>query len=58
MKTGLHDNLLLVTSATIAGAAGAFIGNKLLKKVTVKFIQTLVAILLIIVSLALGAGLI
>jgi uncharacterized membrane protein YfcA len=58
MKTGLQDNLLLVTSATIAGAAGAFIGNKLLKKVTVKFIQTLVAILLIIVSLALGAGLI
>ena len=57
-KTGLHENLLLVTCATLAGIAGAFTGNKLLKRVTLKFIKVFIAILLIIVSLALGAGLI
>lgn len=57
-KAGLDENLTVVISSTLAGIAGAFIGNKLLKKVTFKFIQTLVAIMLIIISLALGAGLI
>lgn len=57
-KAGLHENLALVISATLAGIAGSYIGNKLLKKVTLKFMQVLVAIMLIIISLALGAGLI
>lgn len=57
-KAGLHENLTLVLSATLAGIAGSFIGNKLLKKVTLKFIRTLVAIMLILISLALGTGLI
>ena len=57
-KAGLDENLIVVISATFAGIVGAFIGNKLLKKVTLKFIQTLVAIMLIMISLALGAGLI
>ncbi|HEX6427787.1 MAG TPA: sulfite exporter TauE/SafE family protein [Niastella sp.] len=57
-KAGLHENLTLVISATLAAIAGSYIGNKLLKKVTLKFIQIFVAILLIITSLALGAGLI
>ena len=57
-KSGLHENITLVICATLAAIAGAWIGNKLLKKVTLKFIQTLVAIMLIIVSIALGAGLI
>lgn len=57
-KAGLDENLTLVIAATLSGIAGAFIGNKLLKKVTLKFIQTLVAIMLIIISLALGSGLI
>lgn len=57
-KAGLNENLTIVISATLAGIAGAFIGNKLLKKVTLKFIQTFVAVMLIIISLALGAGLI
>ncbi len=56
-KAGLHENLSLVISATLAGIAGSYIGNKLLKKVTLKFIQILVAVMLIIISLALGAGL-
>lgn len=57
-KAGLQENLTLVISATLAGIAGSYIGNKLLKKVTLKFMQLLVAIMLIIISLALGAGII
>lgn len=57
-KAGLDDNLTVVISATLAGIIGAYFGNNLLKKVTLKFIQIFVAIMLIIISLALGAGLI
>jgi uncharacterized membrane protein YfcA len=55
-KAGLEDNMILVISATLAGIAGSFLGNKLLKKVTLKFIQVLVAVLLIIISIGLAAG--
>ena len=58
VSADLHDNLVLVISATLAAIAGAFIGSKLLKKVTLTFIQKLVAFMLIIISLALGFGLI
>lgn len=58
VKSGLTDNILLVVVATLAAIAGAYIGNKLLKKVTIKYIQILIAIMLIIMSLALGAGVI
>jgi uncharacterized membrane protein YfcA len=57
-KSGLTDNLTLVVSATLSAIAGAYIGNKLLKKVTLKFLQVTVAIMLILISLALGSGLI
>jgi len=55
---GLMDNWVLVLCATLSAIAGAYIGNKLLKKVTLRFLQILVAIMLIIISLALGMGLI
>lgn len=58
VKSGLSDNIMLVVFATIAAVAGAYIGNKLLKKVTIKYIQILIAIMLIVISLALGLGLI
>jgi len=45
-------------SASIAAMTGAFLGNKLLKKVTYRFVQIVVAIALILLSLALGSGLI
>jgi hypothetical protein len=57
-KSGLTDNITLVICATLSAIAGAYIGNKLLKKVTLKFLQMTVAIMLIIISLALGSGLI
>lgn len=57
-KSGLTDNLTLVICATLAGIAGAYLGNKLLKKVTLRFLQVTIAIMLIIISITLGAGLI
>ena len=57
-KSGLTENLTLVISATLAGIAGAYLGNKLLKKITLRFLQIIIAIMLIVLSLALGAGLI
>lgn len=58
VKSGLSDNIMLVVFAILAAISGAYIGNKLLKKVTIKYIQILIAIMLIIVSLALGSGIV
>ncbi len=54
--SGLTDNLTLVVSATFSGIAGAYIGNKLLKKVTLRILQVTVAIMLIIISIGLASG--
>jgi uncharacterized membrane protein YfcA len=56
VSADLTDNLTVVLFATLSAIAGAYLGNKLLKKVTLKFLQVTVAILLIMVSVALGAG--
>jgi hypothetical protein len=57
-NSDLSDNIPLIISATISAIFGAYFGNRLLKKVTLGFIQKLVAILLIGISIALGIGLI
>lgn len=57
-QAGLIDNLNLVICATLAGILGSFIGNKLLKKVTLKRLQTFVAVMLILIALGFGSGLI
>ena len=54
----LHENMTLLISATLAAIAGAYSGKKLLKKVTLRSIQLLVAIMLILISITLGAGII
>jgi uncharacterized membrane protein YfcA len=54
----LKDNYAIVGIATLSAITGAWIGNKLLKKVTLRFLQVSVAVMLILLSLALGAGLI
>jgi uncharacterized protein len=58
IDTGLHQNIPLLTWATLSAIAGAYIGNFLLKKVTLTFIQKTVAFMLIVLSLALGSGII
>jgi uncharacterized membrane protein YfcA len=55
-KSGLIENLDLVIWATLSAISGAYLGNKLLKKVTLKFLQVLTAILLILISIGLGSG--
>lgn len=52
----LNANAILIVVATFAAFLGAFLGNKLLKKVTLKFVQTIVAMLLILMSLGLVLG--
>ena len=56
--SGIQDNIGLIICATLSAIAGAYLGNLLLKKVTFRFLQIVVAILLIVISIALGAGLI
>jgi len=56
--SGLTNNITLIISATLSAILGAYIGLRLLKKVTLHFLQITVAIMLILLSLALGAGLI
>ena len=54
----LYENKVLLISATLCAITGAYLGNQLLKKVTLKFIQVFVAVLLLLVALALGMGVI
>lgn len=58
IDAGLQEQVPLIVSASLSAFAGAFIGNRLLKKITLDFIQRLVAILLILIALALATGLI
>jgi uncharacterized membrane protein YfcA len=56
-KAGLTDNMTLVICATLSAILGAYLGNKLLKKVTLHFVKITVAVLLILISIGLGSGL-
>jgi hypothetical protein len=57
-ELNLNEQMPLLFAATLAAMTGAFLGNKLLKKITLRSIQVLVAVMLVIISLALGAGII
>ena len=57
-EANLQNNIGLLLSATIAAITGAVIGRKLLKKVTLRAVQIIVAVMLICISFALGAGII
>jgi uncharacterized protein len=54
----LAGNRLLLTVAVLAAVSGAWLGNRLLKKITLRLVQVLVAVMLLAVALALGSGLI
>jgi uncharacterized protein len=53
---GGSENLPLVATATLSAFLGAFIGNRLMKKVTMRAIQILVAIMLLGIAVGLGLG--
>jgi len=57
-RLDFSENGLLIASATLSAIAGAFVGHKLFKKVTLHSVQIIVAIMLIFTALALGSGLI
>ncbi|HEX9884202.1 MAG TPA: hypothetical protein VGA79_09575, partial [Desulfobaccales bacterium] len=54
----LEEINLLLAAAVVAAFAGAFLGNLLVKKITLRFIQVMVALMLFAIAVALGAGLI
>ena len=51
-------NYQLVTAATLCAFMGAYIGNKLVKKITIKSLQLIVAFALIVFGILLSAGII
>jgi uncharacterized membrane protein YfcA len=57
-ESGLHENLSTVIAATLSAFIGAYFGSKLLTKVTMESVQTIVTIMLILLSVALGLGLV
>jgi uncharacterized protein len=52
------ENLPLLVAATTFAFLGAFIGNRLMKTVTMRTIQLIVSLMLLGIALALGSGLI
>ena len=48
----------LVIAGSLAAFLGAFIGSRLLKKITMRAVQTIVGIMLFVLSIALGSGLV
>lgn len=58
IRFGDQLNYSLIISATLSAFIGAYFGNRLLKKVTIKTIQYIVATMLIIFSIMLGLGII
>ena len=52
------ENASLVLAATLAAFLGAYIGKRLLKKVTLHFVELTVAALMILIGAGLASGLI
>jgi len=53
-----QDNIPLLSLATLSAFLGAYFGNKLFKKVTMKGVQTFVSLSLFILATALSLGII
>ena len=54
----LCRKIILLIVAAVSAFIGVFIGNKLMKKMTIKSLQVIVAIMLLIFALLLGSGII
>lgn len=51
-------NYLLLAAATLSAFIGAFLGNRLLKEITMDAVRWIVAIVLIVISILLGVGIV
>ena len=58
LQINLEDYLTLGVSSILAAILGAFIGNKLLKKITLNYIRILVATLVLLLAFGLLLGII
>ena len=58
IEIGDQFNYTLIIAATLSAFLGAYIGNKVLKKITIKTLQYIVAGMLFIFAILLGAGII
>lgn len=56
--SGLRENLTLIVAATLSAFVGAFAGSRLLNKVTFEIIQLAVTVMLVLLSIAIGLGII
>lgn len=56
--SGITDNIILLIAATVSAFGGVFIGTKFLKKVTMKTVQAIVSVMLIVIGILLTAGII
>ncbi|AFM24951.1 sulfite exporter TauE/SafE family protein [Desulfomonile tiedjei] len=55
---GTHDGTGLIMAGIAAAFAGSFIGARLMKKITMKTVQMIVGMMLLLLAIALGAGII
>lgn len=55
---GIVANIPLISVTTVAAFIGAYLGSRLLKKITMHGIQIMVSISLLALAVALGAGII
>jgi uncharacterized protein len=56
LATGASLDYSLLTAAVLAAFAGAFLGNRYLKKITARGVQLVVAVMLLVVALGLASG--
>ncbi len=52
----VNRHIWILAAATLSAFAGTFIANRLLKKITIGFIQIVIAVLLFAIAIALGTG--
>ena len=53
-----NERILLLAAAVASAFVGVFVGNRLFKKMTIKSLQAIVAVMLLIFAVILGAGII
>ena len=53
-----QESITLLIVATLAAFLGAYLGNKMLKKITMQFVRITVSIMLFLIALGLGLGII
>ncbi|HEY6161179.1 MAG TPA: sulfite exporter TauE/SafE family protein [Bacteroidia bacterium] len=52
------DGWYVIVVTTLSGFAGAFVGSRLLKKITLDLVQKMVAVMIVLLACALGSGVI